>query len=70
MTSSTGIVGTVTVNLQFSGALTPSTAICDNDAAPSQYQRRRAFFSCALFPSRLSTSAKKTPALAQRIIHF
>ena len=62
MASSSSISGKATANLQLSGFLTPSNAICDKLAAPSQYQIRLEFFSVTSLPSRLVTMPKCTPA--------
>jgi hypothetical protein len=54
--------GTAAGNLHDFGFDVPSVASCERLSAPSQDHMHRAFFKCTSFPSRLTTSPKKTPA--------
>ena len=62
MTPSTVMLGTVTVNLQLRGLLTPSVASCDRLAAPSQYHSLLHSVRSASSPRRSAIFAKKAPA--------
>jgi len=69
-TSVSNTEATGTGNLQFSGLVVPVVANWERDAAPSQYQIRRAFLSNTSFPLRDTIVPANTPALYVLTIQY